>query len=393
MRQLSSIELNRLKLLTENSVEVTLIEPTMNGLKKSTMDATGSVRDYLKSNNIHDYHFQKQGESNKIKLDTFLITNDKFIASTASLYRPISKKGDPRIWFKGLGSYANPNDILAITELNEKLYVLNISQINIEKILHSEKSNLFKELVNAINNDSNAIANELLIKLKKIAARGFLPSLINADTSVGRTLETLLEIPINSSRKPDYKGIELKSFRDKRANRKNLFTKVPDWTASKFKSSDEILNSFGYSRENVFRLYCTVSSIVRNSQGLILKVNNQLAQLIENSNKEEIGDFVLWKLEELHNCLLQKHTETFWITAEPRIINGVEHFLYKKAEHTKKPIISQFDILLEQGFITVDHLIKRDKKGRAHEKGPSFKLKPNSLDLLFPPSNVYNLLH
>jgi hypothetical protein len=71
---------------------------------------------------------------------------------------------------------------------------------------------------------------------------------------------------------------------------------------------------------------------------------------------------------------------------------GVEYFFYKKAEHTKKPIISQFDILLEQGFITVDHLIKRDEKGRAHEKGPSFKLKPNSLDLLFPPSNVYDLL-
>jgi hypothetical protein len=297
MRQLSTFELNKIKLLTENSVEVTLIEPTKNGLEKSIMDATGSVRDYLKKRNIHDYYLQRQGPDNKIQVEASLIEPDNLIASIASLYRPITKKGDPRIWFKGLGNYANANDILGIIEFEGKLYVLNISQIDIDSILHSVKINPFKELVKAINKNSNAIADELLFKLKKIAERRFLPSLINADTSVGRTLETLLNIPINSSKKPDYKGIELKSFRDRRANRKNLFTKVPDWADSKFKSSDEILNSFGYTRENVFRLYCTVSSIVRNSQGLMLKVNNQLGQLIENSNKEEIGDFVLWKLE------------------------------------------------------------------------------------------------
>ena len=44
MRPLSSTEINRIKLLTENSVELTLIEPTQNGLEKSIMDATGSVQ-------------------------------------------------------------------------------------------------------------------------------------------------------------------------------------------------------------------------------------------------------------------------------------------------------------------------------------------------------------
>ena len=44
MRQLSTVEIDRIKLLTENSVELALIEPTQNGLEKSIMDATGSVR-------------------------------------------------------------------------------------------------------------------------------------------------------------------------------------------------------------------------------------------------------------------------------------------------------------------------------------------------------------
>ncbi len=74
------------------------------------------------------------------------------------------------------------------------------------------------------------------------------------------------------------------------------------------------------------------------------------------------------------------------------MIDGLEHFQFKKAEHTKKPIVSQFDILIEQGMITLDHLIKRNIDGKVSEKGPIFKIKPNALNLLFPPSEIYNLL-
>lgn len=73
-------------------------------------------------------------------------------------------------------------------------------------------------------------------------------------------------------------------------------------------------------------------------------------------------------------------------------MEGKKHFLYKEVEHTRKPILSNFDILLEQGSITLDHLIKRNAKGGAKEKGPIFKLKHNSLNLLFPPSKKYSLL-
>ena len=61
-------------------------------------------------------------------------------------------------------------------------------------------------------------------------------------------------------------------------------------------------------------------------------------------------------------------------------------------EHTKKPITSQFDILIDQGIITLDHLIKRKTNGKVVEKGPIFKIKPSGLDLLFPPSEKYNLI-
>lgn len=71
----------------------------------------------------------------------------------------------------------------------------------------------------------------------------------------------------------------------------------------------------------------------------------------------------------------------------------MEYFQYSEVEHTKKPIVSQFDLLIEQGVITLDHLIKRNFKGKVVEKGPIFKIKPNGLDLLFPPSEKYLLLN
>ena len=392
MRQLTETEINRIKLLTENSIELTLIEPTETGLIKSIMDATGSVRSYLKAKNIHDFESQKQGQESKILVNSILIKNDEFITSVASLYRPNTKKGDPRIWFKGLGSYSKANDILGIIEFQKSLYVLNISELDLEVLLSVGVSNPLKELIDEIKYKSNEIAEELLKMLNKIAQRGLVPAMLNADTAIGRTLETLLGIDINSSKKPDYKGIELKSYRDARGNRKNLFAQVPEWSKSKFKSSAEILDNFGYNRGEDFKLYCTVSSLVRNSQGLMLKLDVNARQLLENSDKSNIGDFVVWGLETLHKRLLEKHNETFWIAADSKIVDGKEFFQYKKVEHTKKPIVSQFDILLEQGIITLDHLIKRKVTGSIVEKGPIFKIKPNSLDLLFPPSQSYNLL-
>ncbi len=392
MRKLTNSEQNKIKLLTKNQVALTLIEPTETGLKKSIMDATGSVRYFLKSENIHDYDLQVQGPNNKILIPTTIHTGFKTIKSKASLYRPITKNGDPRIWFYNLTKYSDPNDIIAITYFNNEFQIFNLTQLDIELLINSPIQNPFQDLINEINTTENKIAFELLAMLRKIAVAGPIVSMVDADTSVGRTLETALGIDINSSKKPDYKGIELKSFRNSRSNRKNLFAQVPDWSLSKLKSSAEILDAFGYEREDNFKLYCTVSAITRNSQGLNLRIDNDINQLIENSDQPEVNDFVVWSLDKLHSRLKEKHKETFWVEAESTRIDGREHFQYTLVEHTRKPITSQFDLLIDQGIITLDHLIKRNSKGKVVEKGPLFKIKPKGIELLFPPSESYSLL-
>ena len=392
MRQLSTTEINRIKLLTENSVELTLIEPTQNGLEKSIMDATGSVRNYLKEKRIHDYDSQKQGPENKIQVDSALIEGDKLISSIASLYRPVTKKGDPRIWFKGLGNYSAANDILGLLEFESKLFVVNLTQIDVKKLLESKNANPLQDLVKEIRSISNEVADELLIKLKAIAAKGFVPALLQADTSIGRTLEKLLGIEMNSSRTPDYKGIELKSARENKGTRKGLFAKTPNWELSKFKNRNEILDAFGYWEKEVFRLYNTIRATGRNAQGLILRTDYEQDYLFENSDKKEIGDFLTWELGILRDTLATKHKETFWIKAQSKMEDNKEYFLFKSAEHTKKPLVNQFGLLIDMGAITLDYPIKRLANGSVIDKGCNFKLKPTALNLLFPPSQVYSLL-
>lgn len=392
MRLLSADEKAKIRLLTKNQVSLALIEPTQTGLNKSIMDATGTVRTYFKELKIHDYDEQLQGPIYKVLIQAKIYDGYHIINSTASLYRPVTKKGDPRIWFSGLGKIANAHDIIAIVYFDGILHVFNLTQTDIEAKLNSNVLSPFKELILEINNQATVISRELLGKLYKIAKSGPIRSTISADTAVGRTLETALGININSSKQPDYKGIELKAFRKSKSNRKNLFAQVPDWELSKFKSSEEILSNFGYSRGDELKLYCTVSTKVRNSQGLNLRLDAELKHLVENSDKPNIGDFVLWTLETLHKRLHEKHKETFWVEAESTREDGKEYFQYTKVEHTQKPIIPQFDILLDQGIITLDHLIKRNKHGKVVEKGPLFKINPKGIDLLFPPSKKYNLM-
>ena len=226
MRALSKTEENRLKILTKNSVSLTLIEPTETGLKKSIMDATGPIRNYLKENNFHDFEVQQQGPEYKVIIEGFIYDQYKIVKSSVSLYRPVTKKGDPRIWLSGLTNYANPNDIVTLICFEGKIHAFNITQLPIEYLITSAVTNPLKELIEEINGVKNAIANELLMKLRIIAQGGAIPSIVDADTSVGRTLETALGIDINSSKEPDYKGIELKSFRSNRRNKKNLFAQV-----------------------------------------------------------------------------------------------------------------------------------------------------------------------
>ncbi len=366
--------------LAKLAIEYSIFEPTITGLKKSILDATQPVRTHFELENFHHYYSQGQGTENKVVKKAYLLTDSETIRSKASLYRPNTKKGDPRMWFRKLGELAEAGDQVAIIIYEDEPYLINISKHSISNELDKSESPI-GQLIKAYVNTDSSIAEELLTKLKTLAIKPF-KALRKGDTAIGYTLETLLGIEANSSKLPDYKGIELKAGRGGK-NRSNLFAQVAKWDISPCKKSAEILDNYGYQREDDFKLYCTVSTQKPNSQGLHFKYDKSNDQLQEWHDSGEL--VAIWPGSILRERLLEKHAETFWIEAESFVKEGIEHFQLKNVIHTKQPLASQLLPLIESGVITMDHLIKRSgKNNRVSEKGPLFKIDKKNLDLLFP---------
>lgn len=302
-----------------------------------------------------------------------------------SLYRPKTKKGDPRIWFYGIKLHTTADDVWALFVEGGKIYGVNLSRCSLDDIESNEQTQIAALILDRRRRRTNA-AEELLGRLREIAARGPMEALCKGATAIGRTLEHALGIEMNSSPYPDFKGIEIKAGRTSltgRDTRPTLFACVPTWSRSRLKSSAAILEEHGYDRDGTRKLYCTVSTRTPNSQGLqfeLLDSDQILREFYNNSSPREV---CVWELETLHKKLIQKHRETFWVRAASETIAGREHFCLTSVVHTSKPDCRQFDRLLADGTITMDHLIKEVATGGAREKGPLFKITRGRLGELF----------
>lgn len=399
MRPYNAFEIKNVKFLVEKQVEFTTIQITETGLKKSILDATAPVRAYFKEKNIHDYETQLQGPEHKHIVDTYILTEGKQYRTKTSLYRPVTKKGDPRLWVNKVRDteFLRANDIFVLIAHKGILFAVNLTTVNIEKVCMSPIDTPLKDLIFEVSCEQSSVSKELL-ELIRDRMTDWMPAEILADTGIGRTVESVLGIDMNPSKKPDYKGIELKSHREASKVRNTLFTQAPEWAISRLKNGHAIVEEYGYIPAGYTHksLHVTLTANRPNPQGLGLIVQPQLGLLeanefdliaMDDGSFRKVKDVAAWQLINLHERLLTKHHETFWIDAETKKESGQEFFRVTKILHTKNPIPSQFDILLDQGQITVDFLLCRDSGGDTY----SFKIKGKARPLLFPQSDMYNL--
>ena len=399
MRPYNAFETKNVKFLVDKQVEFATIQITETGLKKSILDATAPFRAYFKEKNIHDYETQLQGPEHKRVVDTYILTEEKQHHAKTSLYRPVTKKGDPRLWVNKVRDveFLRANDIFAFIAHRGVLFTINLTTVNIEKVCMSPIDTPLKDLIFEISRRKTSISNELL-ELIKDRMSDWMPAEILADTGIGRTVESVLGIDMNPSKRPDYKGIELKSHREASKVRNTLFTQAPEWAISRLKSGRAIVEEYGYIPDGYIHksLHVTLTANRPNPQGLGLLVQPQLGILeadefariaLDDGSFRKINDVAAWQLINLHERLLTKHHETFWIEAETKKESGQEYFRVSQILHTKNPITSQFDVLLDQGQITVDFLLCRDSGGDTY----SFKINGKARHLLFPQSETYRL--
>lgn len=399
MRPYNAFEARNVKFLVNKQMEFTTIQITETGLKKSILDATAPVRAYFKEKNVHDYETQLQGPEHKRIIDTYILTEEKQHYTKTSLYRPVTKKGDPRLWVNKVRDieFLHANDIFALIAHRGILFAINLTTVNIEKVCTSPIDTPLKDLIFEIAREKTSVSVELLDLIRN-RMTDWMPAEILADTGIGRTVESILGIDMNPSKKPDYKGIELKSHREASKVRNTLFTQAPEWAISRLKSGRAIVEEYGYIPAGYTHksLHVTLTANRPNPQGLGLLVQpqiglleaNEFAQIaLEDGSFRKVNDVAAWQLINLHERLLTKHHETFWIEAETKKESGREYFRVSQILHTKNPITSQFDVLIDQGQITVDFLLCRDSGGDTY----SFKIKGKARKLLFPQSEIYKL--
>lgn len=394
MREFNTFETRNVRFLVNKQISYATIQITATGIKKSILDATVPVRTYFVDNGIHDFEKQSQGQEHKRYVDSFIFNKFEIIATRTSFYRPNTKKGDPRIWVSKIDKYASPDDIFAFIAHNGQLYIINLTTTNIEKIYGQRIENPIRDLIDTINGVATSVSQELLCLIRNKMS-DWIPSDIMADTGIGRTVEKVLGIPMNASKQPDFKGIELKSKRERSQVRNNLFTQAPLWELSRLKSGKDIVARYGYVPQGYDHktLHVTLSALHPNAQGLGLNVEfsknlleaNEYEKQGVNGGFKKIDNISVWQLMDLHQRLLTKHRETFWIDVDTKFRNNKEFFRVTTIEHTKKPIPSQFDTLLEQGKITVDFLLCRRTGGDTY----SFKIGNREKMLLFPESKTY----
>lgn len=378
---------------TEISIPMAFLVPTPTGMKKSIMDATTPIRLLLKSSEIHDYEVQKQGPENKVLIDAYFIKENALEHTQVSLYRPVTKQGDPRIWIYNLGKYCSSCNLLALFVIDNCIYIANMSnEVIADSLIH--KGYFYDLLKNAVKKD-NLIADELRNKIQDIHNRGFLRTITIGDPGVGDTLENALGIARNNDKNPDYKGIELKASRKRigKTNRSNLFDQAPDWKTPNGMTEYEILDKYGYygmSSKGIerFQLYCTLAAKKPNSQGLYLSYNEKKDTLEVNAKDEFV---TLWSMDTLRSRLKQKHPATFWVKATVDIRENIEYFRYDHIKYTRNPNLSLFADLIDSGIVTVDFLMHLKENGKVRDHGFPFKIRPKDINMLFPEVIEYDL--
>lgn len=385
-----------LKVFNAFDLDVGLLVPTKTALEKGIMDATASVRDYLTDREFHDYSTQGQGaKAHGVERPAKYVWPDRLEATTASLYRPETKKGDPRIWFSKLKGYASPFNLLAMIVDGNDLYIVNCSNKDILDSIHDPKSPL-GELAARRKPAVDPAVTELLDMIQAVSQRGYVPTMRAGDTGIGMTLETLLGIAANANKTPDYRGIEIKAKRLGRRSggRVTLFSQVPNWDLSPIGSAWNLLSTYGYNRNGKLRLNHEIDASGPNSLGFVLEVDAARDWLKQNHIDrvtESAKHVATWELETLRGRLSEKHPQTFWVGANVRGRRDSEEFHYVQVQHTRQPKVRNFDALLEGGLISVDYLMsqKREDAKSVRDHGYLFKIKPRDFDALFPPSEVH----
>ena len=148
MRPFSELEGMNVSFMEDKGLKFALVNLTENILNKGIFDATKQIATFLKESEIHDFSSQNPGD--RAQVPTHFLTFKESIDATSSLYRA-GTRGDKRMWFgKETYDIVDDDDICAILVDRNELFVINISNVDVEFCFRSSIPNPIKSLLLAL---------------------------------------------------------------------------------------------------------------------------------------------------------------------------------------------------------------------------------------------------
>ena len=206
--------------------------------------------------------------------------------------------------------------------------------------------------------------------MKELSELGWIESKREGDTGIGKTIETLLNIPENNMGEPDciYKGlkVELKSHREHSNSMITLFTLE---AGVRNLNDVELMNKYGYTDvKGRQALKVTLPSKQFSPQGLMIKsdTKNKKLKIIDKNNNE----LWIWNLSriklKLHNLCV--------IYADTKKEKGKEYFKIVRALLAVNLKEDCFFKLVDEGIIKVDLRMHTKENGSSRNHGTGFRL-------------------
>jgi len=358
--------------------EIVLIRMTPTMLNKSIIDASQPLRLLLQENFNINFNAMGRGRKNGITGEVELLINGQFETRKISFYRPKTKDGDPRFWIFKLHNNLNAFDMILLTVWDNKLYAIPLRgsiymfENALKQVFFINQNYLPREVL------------ELQEYIRNIYRNGWIETRKAGDTGVGYTFESLIGIEANSSKEPDYKGIEIKCSRGGSSTLQTLFSKTPNYADLQNKRRDLVINN-GYWDEvrSRYALYITIKASEVNSKGwkLFLDANDEKIYVTQY---EKIVVYYDYKI--LQESLAQKHKQTVFVEAQSsKRSNGIpEQFLYDTAYYCEESSFTNFIRLLEEGKISLDFAIHHDPAtGKTRDHGFLWRINREYISSLF----------
>lgn len=252
---------------------------------------------------------------------------------------------------------------------------------------------------------------ELVEELRRISDRGFIQSTAGTtDAAIGRTLEDLLGIEENNLPIPNASEWELKS---KRIGSTALTTLVhPEPSPRALKLVPQVLlPNYGWPHQEAGQRHPqgemsfrqTMTHGQRTDRGFTFQVDmNQrrivvsfdssavdkrhqswLSSVERRTGLGQLDPMPYWGFDDLEAVIRQKLTNAFFVEAEKKKVNGIEHFWYRRVT-----ILTAFDFgkFLQ---VALDGALKVEFDARTgHNHGTKYRIPSNRLPDLYHSAEV-----